>query len=379
METWLHPEDQAWMDGCDFHKFGYKTVFHNRKSPGGRLAIVYKDHYQCLDIVTTSLSTGTMEILSCRMQAGSLLFHPVLVYRPPNIPTKTFQKFMDQITNLVDLHLGKRNLLILGDFNFHFNNKTDMEAMVFKDMMEALGFDQHIYFSTQNKGNMLDLVFSEHLAAVPVYNLDQGPFFSDHCVVLFQFGDDTSPPPCHKKILTRDLNSIPLQEFGNLAAMLDTLDPEDDVHSMTTNFENILSTLLDVFAPAKMWMTSVSYNPWFTSKTNLLKQKVRKCEKQWKQNPTDEHWLIFTAHRREYFYAIRHAKKDVLKDRIVKCGKDSRRLFQLVHSLIGTKKNNPLPASPSDKILANTFSEFFFNKISKICQDLDYHPMFDPP
>ncbi len=162
--------------------------------------------------------------------------------------------------------------------------------------------------------------------------------------------------------------------------MLDTLDPEDDVHSMTTNFENILSTLLDVFALAKMWMTSVrKYNPWFTSIMNLLKQKVRKCEKQWKQNPTNEHWLIFTACRREYFYAIRHAKKDVLKDRIAKCGKDSRRLFQLVHLLTGTKKNNPLPAAPFDKILANTFSEFFFNKISKICQDLDHHPMFDPP
>ena len=35
----------------------------------------------------------------------------------------------------------ERNIVIVGDFNVHVNDKDDIEAQQFNDIMEALGLD----------------------------------------------------------------------------------------------------------------------------------------------------------------------------------------------------------------------------------------------
>ena len=53
-------------------------------------------------------------------------------------------------------------------------------------------------------------------------------------------------------------------------------------------------------------------------------------------------------------------------------------MFQLVNHLTGHKPENPLPARNIRKELADEFADFFSNKIVKIRQELDEHPLYQP-
>ncbi len=84
--------------------------------------------------------------------------------------------------------LQQHNPIILGDFNVHINDTDDSEAMDFTSTMSILGLDQHVNFTTHNKGNILDPVFSPHLTQVNILKTVQGPFFSDHCAIICSLG-----------------------------------------------------------------------------------------------------------------------------------------------------------------------------------------------
>ena len=74
-----------------------------------------------------------------------------------------------------DLQLESKNIVILGDFNLHVNNKLDTDAQQFIDMVEASGLKQLINFLTYNQGNTLDLIITELAAEVQIKNVYCGP------------------------------------------------------------------------------------------------------------------------------------------------------------------------------------------------------------
>ena len=51
--------------------------------------------------------------------------------------------------------------IILGDFNIHVNDESDVNAHNFMDIIMALGLEQHVNFPTHKAGNILDLVMTE--------------------------------------------------------------------------------------------------------------------------------------------------------------------------------------------------------------------------
>lgn len=57
---------------------------------------------------------------------------------------------------------------------------------------------------------------------------------------------------------------------------------------------------------------------------------------------------------------------------------DSKKLYQLVWELTGTKTDNPLPDDVADLKLAEDFADFFMNKIDKIRKSLKDYPKYEP-
>ena len=108
-----------------------------------------------------------------------------VIYHPPyspenNITNAAFlYKFTEQVTELEI----QKNVIILGDFNMHINNPNDTDANILIDILEALGFQQHIDFSTHQHGSTLDLVFTEILDNIQVEKCAGGSFLSDHVKV----------------------------------------------------------------------------------------------------------------------------------------------------------------------------------------------------
>ena len=70
----------------------------------------------------------------------------------------------------------------------------------------------------------------------------------------------------------------------------------------------------------------------------------------------------------------------VVNEKVLECGTDTHKLYSLVNSLTGATITNPMPDHQgSDEELADQFSEFFMDKITKIRQGLDIYPKYDPP
>ena len=67
-----------------------------------------------------------------------------------------------------DLQLERKNIVILGNFNLHVNDKSHTDAQQFIDMIEASGMKQWINFPRHKQGNTLDLIITELAAEVQI-------------------------------------------------------------------------------------------------------------------------------------------------------------------------------------------------------------------
>ena len=75
------------------------------------------------------------------------------------------------------------NTIILGDLNMHIEDLTDNSSKIFVDMMEALGLQQHVNQPTHQKGNKLDLIFTEVTSKINVRELEMLDFISDYQLI----------------------------------------------------------------------------------------------------------------------------------------------------------------------------------------------------
>ena len=64
--------------------------------------------------------------------------------------------------------------------------------------------------------------------------------------------------------------------------------------------------------------------------------------------------------------AISKRKSELMEQRVIDCEGDQKKLFSLIQSLLGSKKNTVLPEYTSSFTLASTINMFFIDKISTI-------------
>ena len=185
-ETWLTDSDTIWIDACDLNKDGYRiSVVNRQQRRGGGIAFVHKEL-----IPTKLIDSGgksSFEFGLWKLNIKNTPMYIVGIYHPPpsganRVNNRTFiEEFLDYLTEVLSKH---KNVIVLGDFNMHINDVSDNDAQTFSDCLGATGLTQHVDFSTHEKGNRLDLVFTELQSIVNITSCKQGPFLSDHCIVL---------------------------------------------------------------------------------------------------------------------------------------------------------------------------------------------------
>ena len=144
-------------------------------------------------------------------------------------------------------------------------------------------------------------------------------------------------------------------------------------------FEEAFNQALDKYAPLPTKMISERNKvPWFTKRVKEFKQKMRQREKLWRKYKRDDLWLALKVARQDYQKCLNDAQMMVISNKVLECGPDMRKLYVIVNGILATMKCNPLPECDSNKELAETFASFFLDKIKKICDNLDSHPLFVP-
>ena len=89
-------------------------------------------------------------------------------------------------------------------------------------------------------------------------------------------------------------------------------------------------------------------------------------------------WYTLKKERDKYRSMLHEIKKEKITAKVLECDRNSKKLYDLVSNLTGTKVVNPLPEHNDSEQLANEFADFFMEKIRKIQNSLDAHPIFNP-
>ena len=263
-ETWLDNSDltMEWVKACDLNMDPYRIKVQNQSGrKGGGIALVHKLHLNIKENIRGTKKT--FEFASWKISGWKKVFNVLAIYQPPDSNGNDVNAFIDEIAIfLTDLLAKYTNTIIMGDFNMHINNPTDGDATVFMDTLEAMGLDQNVTFDMHQKGNTLDLVFTEVKSGLQVNRRDPGPFISDHRAVLIELSMQKVIPPKVKKII-RDLHRVTDDDL--ITNFCDEkVSITDDLDLVVSSFNNEFKCILDIVAPEKEKVISMRKLPiWY--------------------------------------------------------------------------------------------------------------------
>ena len=133
-----------------------------------------------------------------------------------------------------------------------------------------------------------------------------------------------------------------------------------------------LTSLLDKLAPKKTRSVIIKpSSPWMTEKIHAAKCLRRRLECKWRSTRSEEDRKSYVTLRQVVSQEIEKAKTEYYSECVAECEGNQRRLFTVVDALLHRKKETVLPDASSDQILADNFCHYFFNKVTKIRDDID--------
>ena len=354
---------------------GYKFYGVNRNDrTGGGIGITCKSGVKA-ELINSG-ENDTFEYGEWKIKAGQNYVTFVVVYRPPSASEAAFiTEFSDYLSGLC---ISMDKFVISGDFNLKVNEDNNIYTRRFNDILESFGLTQYITFSTHEKGNTLDLLIIRDNTGITCRAFP-GELFSDHRFIHAKLSLPTLQfeqkyisfrkiKSIKTDILRRDLQQI-VSESENITNLNDLL----------AHYNSSLEGILNKHAPViRKFITDRPKLPWYNSQLLVMKQEKRKAERKWRKTRLLCHLQKLKESRSKYAQALNKSKIEHINKLVIDCDHNVKKLFDLVSNLTGSKTENPMPNSESDKVLANTFADFFLEKIDKIRKDLMQHPSYIP-
>lgn len=371
-ETWLRPSGDEICIG-DLCPTGYGFLHVPRiDSVGGGVGLLFKESLRIKTKAEHQFkSFEYMDISLINLQNVRV----IIVYRPPpsqsNLLTpglffEEFSSFLEQIIT------SPGNLLLVGDFNFHVEDIDDILAKRFLSLLKSFNLKQCVSEPTHSSGHILDLVITRSEENI-VNNVNVfDPVISDHSAIQLQL--TLRKPQFMKKTLTfrnlRSLNCDALKTDISSSSLIRDCD-NVDVNTLVDKYDKILRQIIDSHAPVKhRTVTLRPKAPWYTSEIDEQKRIRRSLERKWRSSRLE-------SDRNQYknqcnlVNNLIHNSKSAHYTQLIKDGaSDQKTLFKTVSRLL--HKNAPIcyPSSPDTRILANSFADFFTDKVEKIQQKI---------
>lgn len=175
----------------------------------------------------------------------------VNIYRPPYstnhpVPCSVFIKeFADFIT---DVFVDFTNVIILGDFNIHWDNKQDQDMLALKSLLTSLV--QHADCITHNAGHTIDLIITKEEFAFSLSDPENVFPISDHGMIKFCI-DITKPPTVTRVVEFRNLKMVDQEKLRvDLRTLVDKfVTPDYNASLLVADCTKALAGLLEQHAP----------------------------------------------------------------------------------------------------------------------------------
>jgi exonuclease III/uncharacterized surface protein with fasciclin (FAS1) repeats len=315
------------------------------------------DSFEYVDLVLTSSTNLPLRL--------------VTIYRPQLTSDKrsTSSIFLDDFQTLMEsINTKPSRLLICGDFNYHMD---DPHSSKFTELIDSFNLVQHVHTPTHEKGHILDLIITRSLSDIvsnDVYTSNMLP--SDHAAILCAL-KITQPPAQMTHIKKRILQDINFDSFRSdiLNSPLYDYNSDTNIDTIVNQYDVVLTNILDKHAPIiHRYVKSRPFSPWYTKDLKHEKTNLRKLERTWKKSKLTVHRLNLKQAANNYKIHLNKAKRDYLSNQFAVS--DPKSMFRLVNKLTNTDLKPTYPSSYSDPDLANSFLDYFTQKVSSITNSL---------
>ena len=133
-ETWPKdaPIDKTWTDCSLITQGAYKCITSDRASSkkGGGLALLYKSEIKCKDV--NLMIQKLFECSGWKLDVNNKTLLVIAIYHPPTTNNGSNSVFINEFLMMLEVaQSGNLQLIIMGDFNLHVNNKVDSDVQQF--------------------------------------------------------------------------------------------------------------------------------------------------------------------------------------------------------------------------------------------------------
>ena len=373
-ETFLKDYDNVTRNDITPLSYNFLDITRNNR-PGGGIGLLFRDNFKLR--ISNSGTENSFEYVEWTFNSLNKSFLLVAIYRPPyshNHPV-TVNEFLEQFTTYLENIITTTHILIItGDFNIHVDNKNDNTSRKFSDILDTFSLINHINFQTHIHGHTLDLFITRNENEPFINNIKPLNYISDHRLFSVSLTTDISNTTTKiisyrriKNINTNDLksdilnSSINSDSFENLS-----------VSDATKLYNGTLKNILDNHAPLINKTIKIkTSSPWYSNTSRQAKREKRHYETLWIKNPTEYNKYLFNIKRTEYITKCNQRKTEYYSNKIIECGNDQRKLYNIISSLSDVNKDNAFPVAKDTQTLTNNFGNFFTDKIKKINERIE--------
>ena len=366
-ETWLSSQNNN--TTSELRERGYSIYHFNRDhdvKKGGGVALVFKNSFKFISGKTFACDSFEGIVVSIAGNTSRKL-NFIVIYRfcevAPTLFLSDFYKFIKNI------FINLKNLIILGDFNLHVNEKSDPNVIRFYDILSSFSLNQIVEGPTHKRGNTLDLVI--HNVSDTIIKDLHVDFNnrSDHAYIYFKLCYDVDPL-AKKTITIQNLRSVNLDIFkSDISLEFNNFDfnTDNNFFDMLNNFNNLCKICVDKHVETKEITINKNVKPkWVDSEFREARAQRRKLYKRWKRTKT--------AIDRSNFEHARKRTQDMSIDKrskfyataIDNCNNSHKELFQISKNLLDKSNSTVLPLYESPTCMANKFNNYFISKIENI-------------
>jgi exonuclease III len=380
-ETWLKPGDTDLMSirSATPPDFSFHHVPRISDSRGGGVAILCRKQLnfkQCDPLI----DVNSFEHIAGVIPFDGTCIRIIVIYRiPPSTVNKLkktdFIKEFSSLLELVCTFPGK--LLILGDFNLHWEDQSCSERNEFKQLLNDFDLHQYVNKATHISNHTLDYVIArpdDHLLKKSTVS----DIITDHALILSSLRVK-KPHQQKKTCITRPINRIDLNSFqSDIKDQLPNLHETHQPDVLANELARTLQHSLDKHAPAiSKTIAERPLVPWFNDEIKSAKNHRRKMDKNWRKNKTLENRNHLTSARNRVCHLIQNAKTTYYNTSIENCRGDQKKLFNIIDNLLHRKVEMQLPSGTTDDIV-KSFQNYFITKIvtirNKITESVQHQP-----
>lgn len=368
-ETWLSNESSV--TTFAIKEAGYEIDHAYRSKGGGGVGILWKSSLKvkCNSKIKIYQSLMFRNIVII----GNVKINCICIYRLQEVPES---QFMEDLHDLLSCYCSLTEpLLLIGDFNFWYDNHDNKYVRELADLTSSYGLSQFVVGPSHQMGHTLDLVFAnkQEFDLPFLHPLDIG--MSDHFPILFDLPSfNHSAKNTTKQFSYRNIKSVNRTEFSHqlCSALNNKLQSVDIANIDFSDHYNIFSDCamkeLDRVAPViTRSLSGTSQPPWMDAEYRQERVIRRTLERNWKASGATEDKEPYITQRKKCAQLATSKRAEYFANIISKCEGDTHALFNIVTTVLDKRKTSGiLPQFENPKDLANKFNNFYSDKVLHI-------------